>query len=133
MSGGEQRRVTLARVLALEPKLVVADEPTSGLDPERRDSVLEELIGICPRMPLVFWSRMICQRQPNGVIGSMRCWLDELLKKSVRLQIHQKILKTLPLKLPTHLVILILGFSLILGLVLFPRANFFYQGCPFQS
>jgi peptide/nickel transport system ATP-binding protein len=45
MSGGEQRRVTLARVLALEPKLVVADEPTSGLDPERRDSVLEELVG----------------------------------------------------------------------------------------
>lgn len=49
MSGGEQRRVTLARVLALDPKLVVADEPTSGLDPDRRESVLEALIGNLPK------------------------------------------------------------------------------------
>lgn len=49
MSGGEQRRVTLARVLALSPKLIVADEPTSGLDPERRDSVLEALFGNLPK------------------------------------------------------------------------------------
>ena len=49
MSGGEQRRVTLARVLALDPSLVVADEPTSGLDPERRDSVLEALFGNLPK------------------------------------------------------------------------------------
>ena len=48
MSGGEQRRVTLARVLALNPKLVVADEPTSGLDPDRRASVLQALIGNLP-------------------------------------------------------------------------------------
>jgi ABC-type glutathione transport system ATPase component len=48
MSGGEQRRVTLARVLALDPKLVVADEPTSGLDPERRDAVLHALFGNLP-------------------------------------------------------------------------------------
>ncbi len=48
MSGGEQRRVTLARVLALEPRLVVADEPTSGLDPDRRDEVLRDLIGNLP-------------------------------------------------------------------------------------
>ncbi len=49
MSGGEQRRVTLARVLALEPRLVVADEPTSGLDPDRRESVLEDLVGNLPK------------------------------------------------------------------------------------
>ncbi len=48
MSGGEQRRVTLARVLALSPKLVVADEPTSGLDPERREEVLQALVGNLP-------------------------------------------------------------------------------------
>ncbi|MBN1335787.1 MAG: ABC transporter ATP-binding protein [Deltaproteobacteria bacterium] len=49
MSGGEQRRVTLARVLALDPHLVVADEPTSGLDPKRREEVLEDLVGNLPR------------------------------------------------------------------------------------
>ncbi|MCB9679518.1 MAG: ABC transporter ATP-binding protein [Alphaproteobacteria bacterium] len=48
MSGGEQRRVTLARVFALRPSLVVADEPTSGLDPDRQESVLEDLIENLP-------------------------------------------------------------------------------------
>jgi len=48
MSGGEQRRVTLARVFALEPRLVVADEPTSGLDPDRQESVLKDLIENLP-------------------------------------------------------------------------------------
>ncbi len=45
LSGGEQRRVTLARVLALAPRLVVADEPTSGLDPDRRAAVLTDLLA----------------------------------------------------------------------------------------
>lgn len=48
MSGGEQRRVTLARVLALVPRLIVADEPTSGLEPDRREEVLRDLIGNLP-------------------------------------------------------------------------------------
>lgn len=48
LSGGEQRRVTLARVLALSPRLVVADEPTSGLDPDRRAAVLQDLVGNLP-------------------------------------------------------------------------------------
>ncbi len=48
LSGGEQRRVTLARVFSLAPRLVVADEPTSGLDPDRRASVLEDLVGNLP-------------------------------------------------------------------------------------
>jgi peptide/nickel transport system ATP-binding protein len=48
MSGGEQRRVTLARVFVLQPKLIVADEPTSGLDPDRQESVLEDLITNLP-------------------------------------------------------------------------------------
>ena len=48
LSGGEQRRVTLARVLALEPRLIVADEPTSGLEPDRRQAVLRDLFGNLP-------------------------------------------------------------------------------------
>lgn len=48
MSGGEQRRVTLARVFVLQPKLIVADEPTSGLDPDRQESVLHDLVTNLP-------------------------------------------------------------------------------------
>ncbi len=48
LSGGEQRRVTLARVFALSPRLVVADEPTSGLESDRQDQVLADLFGHLP-------------------------------------------------------------------------------------
>ncbi len=48
LSGGEQRRVTLARVLALSPRLVVADEPTSGLEEDLGEAVLRDLVGNLP-------------------------------------------------------------------------------------
>ncbi len=48
MSGGEQRRVTLARVFVLQPRLIVADEPTSGLDPDRQEAVLQDLVVNLP-------------------------------------------------------------------------------------
>ena len=46
LSGGEQQRISIARALLNQPKVIIADEPTGNLDPETASSILQLLKDI---------------------------------------------------------------------------------------
>jgi oligopeptide/dipeptide ABC transporter ATP-binding protein len=54
ISGGQLRRVTLARILVLEPRIIILDEPTSGLDLSVQATVLNLLADLKARMQLTY-------------------------------------------------------------------------------
>lgn len=43
LSGGQKRRVAIAGVIAMEPKVLILDEPTAGLDPRGREQILKNI------------------------------------------------------------------------------------------
>jgi len=43
VSGGQKRRIAIAGVVAMEPKVLILDEPTAGLDPKGRDDILYQI------------------------------------------------------------------------------------------
>jgi len=91
MSGGQKKRVALARAIVLEPMLVMYDEPTTGLDPIRADLINELIIAlntkfgitsivvthdmvsaakIADRMLLLYDGNIICDGDPETFLRS---------------------------------------------------------------
>lgn len=58
LSGGQKRRVAIAGVLSMQPRVLVLDEPTAGLDPHGRDEILSQLVSLYERsdMTILFVS-----------------------------------------------------------------------------
>lgn len=89
LSGGQQRRVAMAGVLALEPQVLVLDEPTAGLDPAARHLLLEyiltlhrngvslviishnmeELATICDRLVMIEGGRTVMDGPPAVIFA----------------------------------------------------------------
>ncbi|MCK8824377.1 energy-coupling factor transporter ATPase [Fuchsiella alkaliacetigena] len=95
LSGGQQRRVAIAGVLAMRPEVLILDEPTAGLDPKTRNEVIEEIVKfkkqfnltiilISHRMEQVFQlaDRILVLEQGELIFD---CTPAELIKEQQRL------------------------------------------------
>ena len=112
LSGGQRKRVALARAIILEPDLVLYDEPTTGLDPIRADVINELIIAlnrelgmssivvthdmgsankIADRMLLLYDGRIICDGTPE----SFRQSDNELVQRFIQGQADKQDLESI--------------------------------------
>ena len=95
LSGGEQQRVAVARVLAQRPSIILADEPVSSLDPLRAAEVLELLTEVQahhdttlfmslhqPRLAIAYAKRIIGLRNGRAVFdGPPETLTDSIMEE----------------------------------------------------
>ncbi|XP_011506250.1 PREDICTED: ABC transporter G family member 20 [Ceratosolen solmsi marchali] len=74
LSGGQQRRVSLAASLLADPELLILDEPTVGVDPVLRQSIWDHLVHITKdgKTTIIITTHYIEETRQAGIIGLMR-------------------------------------------------------------
>ncbi|MDD5067130.1 MAG: ATP-binding cassette domain-containing protein, partial [bacterium] len=66
LSGGQQQRLCMARVLAVEPEVILFDEPTSGLDPLSTAKVEETLLKLKEKYTIILVTNNVSQAARTG-------------------------------------------------------------------
>ncbi len=114
LSGGQKKRVALARAIALDPEIILYDEPTTGLDPPRADEINELIIKlkrelkvtsvvvthdmssarkVADRILMLYQGKFIFDGGPEAIMQSddprVRCFVEGRCPEEVLKTLHE--------------------------------------------
>lgn len=72
LSGGMQRRVSIARAFATEPEIMLYDSPTGGLDPITATNIMEQIIKLRDTRRVT--ALLVSHRLQDGFLMASHCW-----------------------------------------------------------